>query len=141
MTDDTEERELFAQFSVALETASRQSHDHKARRAFLERHRAELVLFSFWMNELGIIGGQQTVALTPPKNCEQCGTALAENGLFIDGEARTGAWSYMCMPCYTEIGRGIGWGVGQLYRLQQTAGDEPIWVCIAGGDPTCPRDE
>lgn len=47
----------------------------------------------------------------------------------------------MCMSCEAQHGVGIGWGVGQLYRIERPIdGGEARWFCIAGGNPDPERD-
>src|SRR5690606_10891945 len=100
-----------------------------------EKFKSELVLLSFWMNELRIAGGEPTRSVSAPEHCDSCGGLLVANGLHVDGQVKDGRWSYMCLTCFGKDGAGLGWGVGQLYRMfgKDTNG-MPIWRCIAGGN-------
>ena len=73
----------------------------------------------------------------PPSECDLCQKALSEEKYMIDGGVRgVGYWACMCANCYLKKGRGIGWGVGQLY-LRSKHG----WLAVAGLDPSGPADE
>ena len=39
----------------------------------------------------------------------------------VDGATRMGPWAYMCYPCFTINGRGLGLGRGQLYNWDYDA--------------------
>ena len=41
------------------------------------------------------------------------------------------AWSLMCASCYSKHGKGIGYGVGQLYMKQ----DNGKWLKVGGFTP------
>jgi hypothetical protein len=132
-----EESEIWSSFVAALEKAQAKPDDPVSRRSFAIRYRSELVLISFWLNQLRMAGGIPVRAIDPPHSCNLCGVDLAAAGLFIDGQITDGRWSFMCMPCYARIGVGIGWGIGQLFRFAgKDEEGEPVWFCIAGGPPT-----
>lgn len=71
------------------------------------------------------------------EKCDLCRIPVEQSGLYVDGSVKHfgGMWANMCFPCFLERGRGLGWGVGQLYRH-----DGIGWQCIAGGMPN-PREE
>lgn len=130
-----DEKEVWLRFIAALEEMQPAAADPEVRRRFARRYRSELVLLSFWLNQAKVTGGERTVSPSPPDVCDLCRMDLPTNGLFIDGEIADGRWSFMCMTCYAEHGVGIGWGIGQLYRLMgKDANGDPRWACIAGGD-------
>ncbi|MCP4122775.1 MAG: hypothetical protein GY751_13565 [Bacteroidetes bacterium] len=131
-----DEQKMWLNFLAELEKAQAMPEDQETRALFARRFRSELVLLSFWLNQMKVTGGDLHIAAAPPENCDLCGTNLAVSGLFIDGQVIDGRWSFMCMPCYDNQGIGIGWGIGQLYRLMPE-NDEGLrnWVAIAGSDP------
>lgn len=130
-----EELNIWAKFVSVLERLHDTGSDEQ-RRQFLEEFRCELVLISYWLNRLRVTGTELSVAEDPPTVCNLCGVDLALNGLFIDGQIKDGRWSHMCMTCAAQYGVGIGWGVGQLYRIHHPQdGGEARWLCIAGGNP------
>lgn len=138
---DGDERAAWLKFLEALEAAQKNARDHEQRRRFLEMFKSEIILLSFWLHELRIAGGEPTYEISPPERCNLCGVDLAINGLHVDGEIADGRWSHMCMACFARHGVGVGWGVGQLYRLVgNEAEGEPVWRCIAGGNPE-PSDD
>lgn len=49
-----------------------------------------------------------------PAQCDVCGDAITRE--FVDGATRAGPWACMCTRCYCRIGRGLGTGLGQLYK-------------------------
>lgn len=111
------------------------------RRQFLDEFRSEFVLISYWLNRLKVTGTELSEVAQAPKVCDLCSVELAQNGLFIDGQIRDGRWSYMCMSCAAEHDVGIGWGVGQPYRLEDRQDENKArWLCIAGGNPEPERD-
>lgn len=55
------------------------------------------------------------VLTNPPKTCQLCGDSI--KGEVVDGRTLLGAWAYMCPKCHSYVGRGLGTGKGQLYRL------------------------
>jgi len=137
---DTEQYKRWLQFVTLLE----QIHDTDSdaqRRQLLERFQSETVLLAYWLNRLRVTGTELSTAAGAPDHCDLCSADLRKNGLFIDGQTRAGEWAYMCMPCSGQHGSGIGWGVGQLYRLDHPRdGGEARWLCIAGGNPDPDRD-
>ena len=53
------------------------------------------------------------------KSCHLCGCSLEAKGLFVDGSLRTNkGTANMCAKCFYQDGKGLGWGVGQLYARQ-----------------------
>jgi hypothetical protein len=110
--------------------------DDNTKRAVRREFPLHFALLSFWLNQYGVTGGVQTCAYDPPDDCDLCGVSLSKNGLFIDGQIHDGRWSFMCLGCYAGQGTGIGWGIGQLYRLVGKDGNGMAnWICIAGGPP------
>ena len=131
-----DEQAMWLTFISELEVMQATPDDRAAKAKFLRRFRSELVLMSFWMNQLAVTGGQMEIAASPPGKCDLCGCGLEDKGLFIDGQVTDGRWSFMCMVCFDKSGVGIGWGVGQLYRLMPPDADgERAWASIAGGNP------
>lgn len=65
--------------------------------------------------------------INPPKECDICHGPFTENIMF-DGKTCYGPWANMCMTCFNTIGVGLGTGLGQQYR-KNDSGD---WVKIAG---------
>ncbi|TFW00635.1 hypothetical protein E4K72_15215 [Oxalobacteraceae bacterium OM1] len=62
-------------------------------------------------------------------DCGECGCALADRGIAIDGRLRDSfMWGNFCAACYARVGSGIGVGHGQVYARQPN-GD---WRQIAG---------
>lgn len=81
--------------------------------------------------DLATAQARQVYFSPPPENCDLCDGSLAEEKFMIDGGIKGhGAWACMCPDCFDEVGRGIGWGVGQLY-LKQPDG----WLLVAGFSP------
>ncbi len=138
---DSKERAAWLTFIDGLEAVQSKARDDEHRRRFVGSFKSELVLLSVWLNELGITGGEPSRAISPPEHCDLCGINLAINGLQVDGQIGDGQWSHMCLKCFGSQGVGLGWGAGQLYRVfENDCEGEPIWRCIAGGDPK-PNDE
>ena len=49
-----------------------------------------------------------------PKECDLCHKPIATE--FVDGKTTLGPWAYMCMPCFSIKGVGLGVGKAQLYK-------------------------
>jgi hypothetical protein len=63
------------------------------------------------------------------ENCHLCGCALDQRGMFVDGWLRDHReTANMCALCFAASGKGLGWGVGQLYARQPEGG----WRMVAG---------
>lgn len=105
--------------------------DRERRIAMQERYRAEIAMLLIGMSNAGITGRTDR-PIDPAAECDFCRLNLKSDALYVDGSVQNGggAWANMCMTCYLERGRGIGWGVGQLYRH-----DGIGWQCIGGGAP------
>lgn len=72
-----------------------------------------------------------------PDECDLCRKSLLGEKFMIDGGVRGASyWACMCSSCYLRKGRGIAWGVGQLYLW-----DKHGWLAVAGLDPSGPADE
>ena len=70
--------------------------------------------------------------INPPEICDLCGCAFDEEKYLIDGGIKgSSMWACMCADCFTEQGKGIGWGSGQLYRRQH----DGSWLLVAGFGP------
>lgn len=135
-----EELKRWLHFVTSLESLHDTASETQ-RRQFLDEFRFEFVLISYWLNSLRVTGTELSKATDPPEVCDLCGVDLFRNGLFIDGQIRDGRWSYMCMSCAAQHGIGIGWGVGQLYKIDKPQdGGAARWLCIAGGNPDPDRD-
>lgn len=119
----------FPSFFRDLPLAGLIARDDAKKRAFRERYRRELAFVALHMNDLGVTGGEASLHPDPPEACDLCNEG--KFGFFIDGETANGAWANMCPRCFMQVGRGIGWGVGQLYRDR----GEGRWQCVAGGPP------
>lgn len=66
------------------------------------------------------------------ESCDICQSDLTSRGLYVDGNVRNShLWANMCIPCFKTSGRGIAWGMGQLYAKQPTG----QWRCVAGFRP------
>lgn len=65
----------------------------------------------------------------PPTHCDLCQRDFAVEKYMIDGAVKDmrGAWACMCVSCFMQRGRKIGWGDGQLY-LRDSEG----WLEVAG---------
>ena len=101
------------------------------RRAMLRRYRREVAALLIGLRSVDVIG-QNTLHSDPPDACDACGTVLADAGVFVDGATGDGmltGWVNLCMPCFLDQGAGIGWGIGQLYDLNDTG-----WQLIGGGN-------
>ena len=133
---DQEEQDVWISFISKLEAIQKTSSDD-IRHAFLEKHRMEIVLLSRWLNALKVTGGQAVIFHDPPTHCDQCGIDLSDNGFFVDGRIQKSIlWSFMCLPCFSEKGAGVGYGVGQLFKISEPdENGDNHWFCIAGGDP------
>jgi len=64
--------------------------------------------------------------------CELCKTKLNDEEFFIDGKIKNlgGIWGNICLNCFEEHGIQIGWGIGQLYKKN----DSQKWLLFAGGE-------
>lgn len=101
------------------------------RGAMLETFKHEIVSIMIGLRRAQVVGRNGRPA-DPAEACDLCGYPVEQAGLYIDGAIKRGGgmWGNMCLPCFLEKGRGIGWGDGQLYRH-----DGIGWQCIAGGGP------
>lgn len=70
---------------------------------------------------------KQVTYINPPKECDVCHGPFTESIMF-DGKTCYGPWANMCMSCFNTIGVGLGTGLGQQYR-KNDSGD---WVKVAG---------
>ena len=70
----------------------------------------------------------------PPDRCDLCQADLSMHRFFVDGVVvdRT-YWAFMCEQCFELHGKGVGWGLGQLY-FQESAGS---WLLVGGFSPDC----
>ena len=125
------------------------------RSKFANTYRGELFCTAMLLNNIGVIALGDPHP-SPPKACDLCGTPWGDDAFFIDGQTtRTGPmtvhytvigneqvheherkskmWADMCIDCYLREGRGLGWGIGQLYRRVETD-DGTNWHLIAGGN-------
>ncbi|TOO92131.1 hypothetical protein [Vibrio parahaemolyticus] len=65
----------------------------------------------------------------PPISFDLCGTELEHEKYFVDGSLRNQRlWAFMCSDCFSTQGKGVGWGVGQLYRNE----GKNRWLLVAG---------
>ena len=120
----------FSSFFRDLPSAGLIARDREKRLEFVDRYKRELMLVSLYLAELKVAGGANPLHLEPPDACDLCGTTRF--GVFVDGETTMdGKWANMCPECFAIHGRGLGWGVGQLYKAQPSG----EWRCIAGGNP------
>lgn len=111
--------------------------DFARRGAALTPFRAELALLMISLHRAEIIGANDR-PVDPALQCDACKAALLEGGLYVDGAVlgAGGMWASMCMRCFLEQGKGLGWGIGQLYE-----NDGLGWQCIAGGNPRPKEDD
>lgn len=49
--------------------------------------------------------------------CNMCGQYIKNS--FVDGATRQGPWAIMDLRCHRIHGRGVGKGLGQVYRQQE----------------------
>jgi len=69
--------------------------------------------------------------LPPPESCDLCGRLFKHERFIVDGAMkRTEAWAYLCAKCFSQHGKGIGWGSGQLYEQKGE-----LWLLVAGARP------
>ena len=128
-------------------------HGSDAKRTFLAEHSNALFVVAMTLHNVGVIGGGEEHP-DPPNSCDLCSKAFGDDAFFVDGQtgrmqsvqytdpatglmasAAHGSWADMCVDCYGREGRGIGWGIGQLYRKVLDDSGSPRWLLIAGGDP------
>ena len=70
--------------------------------------------------------------LCAPEVCDCCNESFAGQQYMIDGGLKGSiAWANMCAECFFRVGKGIGWGDGQLYLKQ----DDGTWLKVAGFQP------
>lgn len=73
----------------------------------------------------------------PPEVCDLCRRSLAQEKYMIDGGVKGFRyWACMCSACFESKGKGIGWGVGQLYLH-----DDKGWLEVSGFNPNYPGDD
>ncbi len=61
-----------------------------------------------------------------PTACDLCHAPIV--GEFVDGRmSGITTWAKMCMTCHGTSGAGLGQGLGQKYRLEDSK-----WVKVAG---------
>lgn len=65
-----------------------------------------------------------------PETCYLCGKDFESEKFIVDGAIKSGggAWCFMCEQCFEEKGKGIGWGIGQLYKKES----DKQWLQVAG---------
>jgi len=97
----------------------------------LEKFKHEIVNLMIGLRRAQVIGWNGR-PVDPAETCDLCSYPVEQAGLYVDGAIKKGGgmWANMCLPCFLEKGRGVGWGVGQVYRH-----DGIGWQCIAGGSP------
>ncbi len=124
----------FGQFAEALKNSESIARDPVAMEKFRKHFKFEIFFFCISLNDLGFTGGECAVMEDAPDSCDLCASNLVDGGFFIDGATNNG-WANMCAQCFAGHGKGIGWGVGQLYRVQVSPdGHFHRWICIAGGN-------
>ncbi|WP_308917252.1 hypothetical protein [Jannaschia sp. LMIT008] len=123
------------------------------RAIFAEAYRQELFATAMTLHNVGVIALGDAHS-NPPERCDLCGSFWNDDAFFIDGQTsristikrinpvsgtetyeEANTWADMCVDCYLREGRGLGWGIGQLYRRVLRSEDEAAWHLIAGGDP------
>ncbi len=127
----------FKEFIEKLQFAVAIHRDPVGRRQFCTRFAKELAFVSLYLDTLDVTGGDAPFHFDPPQHYDFCDAAIEKHGFFVDGETKDGPWANMCPNCYADRGVGIGWGLGQLYRL----GPSGTWRCIAGGNPRVDTSE
>jgi hypothetical protein len=120
-----------------LQAAGQIARNPQRRRDFIAKFRREIALVSLYLNELSVTGGSNELHPDPPASCDFCNRPTASFGFFVDGQTTDGLWANMCPHCYPIKGAGIGWGIGQLYKMRANN----IWQCVAGGQPDKPETE
>lgn len=124
-------------FHALLELTSRpDSVDDPARDALASEYRSELLVLmtSLAAAGVGVVGGRHP---DPPDHCDLCGCNLSETTpAFVDGKAGPRGWANMCAQCFMRDGKGIGWGIGQLYAQVRGRRGTLQWRLIGGGDPS-----
>ncbi len=71
----------------------------------------------------------QNIYAGAPEQCDLCNGSFIDDGLFIDGALREQVgWACMCVSCFGQYGKNLGWGVGQLYQKQRNL----RWLQVAG---------
>ncbi|RLJ59111.1 hypothetical protein BCF46_1255 [Litoreibacter meonggei] len=126
-------------FVDGLMTFQRPDHGSPQKSAFMLEHRVGLFITLLNLHNVGAIslGAEHP---DPPESCDLCSKLLSGQPVFIDGQTQRDGntqfspWANMCSDCFMQEGRGIGWGVGQLYRGVITDGQEG-WFLLGGGDP------
>lgn len=120
--------------AAALMNKGNLANDKRLR--MLETYRREIATLMIGLRRAEVVG-QNDRPLTAAETCDLCEAIVEEVGFYVDGRiAGSNSWANMCLPCFLKEGKGIGWGVGQLYGR-----DEVDWQCIAGGPPEPPEDD
>ena len=126
----------FGEFAEALQDSEAIARDPERKAQFLEKYKFDIFYFAISLNDIMVTGGQSAIYPGEPENCDLCGTNLLDSGFFVDGVTHDGSWANMCPGCMAKHGRGIGWGIGQFYRVQIDPGTQMTrWIVIAGGNP------
>ena len=124
-------------FHALLELTARPNCvDDPARYALASEYRSELLVLMVGLAAagLGVVGGPHP---GPPCDCDLCGCNLSKTTpAFVDGKIGPKGWANMCAQCFVRDGRGIGWGIGQLYAQVQGRDGTYRWHLIGGGDPS-----
>lgn len=69
---------------------------------------------------------KQVTYINPPKECDVCHKPF---GTFMyDAKTAYGPWANMCEDCFNTVGVGLGTGLGQQYKKN----DSDDWVKVAG---------
>jgi hypothetical protein len=80
---------------------------------------------------------RETYFTPPPEVCDLCRRYMAKEKYMIDGGVKEERyWACMCANCFSTKGRGIGWGIGQLYLR-----DPKGWLEVAGFSPAQSEDD
>lgn len=69
---------------------------------------------------------KQITYINPPKECNMCRKPFGK--VMYDAKTVYGPWAYMCEDCFNAVGVGLGTGLGQQYK-KNDSGD---WVKVSG---------
>jgi hypothetical protein len=96
-------------------------------------------LAGFWFDAMANDGAavQDCYFINPPANCDLCERAFAQEECFVDGRVKgAGGCGFMCLDCFSELGAGLGLGLGQLYRREW----DGRWLLVPGEEYDGGRD-
>jgi hypothetical protein len=91
--------------------------------------RAELKAYFHSHMDMNKAIAESNIYAGAPEYCDLCSGSFINDGFLVDGALKGQAgWACMCINCFGKYGKGLDWGVGQLYQNQ----GKLAWLQVAG---------